>query len=112
MRFAAGILGGLRSGKTTAPRPNEAAQFGAGAAFAGACADQITLHVRQPAKHGNHEPAGAGRGVRPSSARLRNCPPASMISVTKREKLGHGSRQLRPGARDVIFTSRHPGPGL
>ena len=52
MRFAAGILGGLRSGKTTAPRPNEAAQFGAGAAFAGACADQIALHIRQPAKHG------------------------------------------------------------
>ena len=42
-----------------------AAQFGAGAAFAGACADQIALHVRQPARHGNHEPPHAGRCVRP-----------------------------------------------
>ena len=42
-----------------------AAQFGAGAAFAAARADKITLHVRQTARDGNRQPARAGRRIRP-----------------------------------------------
>ena len=35
------------------------------AAFGGAGADKVALHVRQPAKNGNHQAAGAGAGVGP-----------------------------------------------
>ena len=55
--------------------------LGAAPAFGGAGADQVSLHVRQTAQHGQHEPAGAGAGIGP---RLRQGP------------------EPRPGIRDLL----------
>jgi hypothetical protein len=35
------------------------------AALGGTGTDNIALHIRQPAKHGNHQLSGAGAGVGP-----------------------------------------------
>ena len=47
----------------------------AAAAFGGAGADQVALHIRQTAQYGNHQPAGAGRGVCPRLGQRPELPP-------------------------------------
>jgi hypothetical protein len=58
-----------------------APRLGAFTPFRRARADQITLHVREAAKNGNHQPAGAGAAVGP--------------------RLGQGS-ELRLGVHDLL----------
>ena len=82
-----------------------AAQFGAGAAFSGACADQITLNVRQPTKHGNHKPPRAGRCVRPRFGKAKKLPARVDDLFDDSERLEHGSRRA-VDARDHHLIAR------
>ena len=83
-----------------------AAQFGAGAAFAGAGADQIALYVRETAEHGNHQPPRAGRCVRPRLREAEKLPAGVDDLFDDGEKFEHGSRQPVDARHDHLIARR------
>jgi hypothetical protein len=85
-----------------------AAQLGAGAAFACACADQLALYIRQPAKHGNHQPPRAGRCVRPRLREAEELPARVDDIFDDGEKRERGSREP-VNARDHHLIARREG---
>ena len=69
------------------------AQFGARAAFAGACADQIALEVGQAANHGNNKPPRASGCIRPRFGKAEKLSARVDDLFDDGEKLEHGSGQ-------------------
>ena len=62
----------------------DAARLGAGAAFAGAGADQIALELRQAAEHGQHKAAVRRRGVGPCVAERTE---SGLLAGDRRERV-------------------------
>jgi len=72
------------------------------AAFGGAGADKIALHVREAAEYGNHQSPGASAGVGPrlgERAELR-------LGVDDLLKVFHG--RLREGLKNILLMVLQP----